>query len=327
MRQATHAFVRPPHFYSIPSAGPNGVVINRDMLIHQFRDFYRMLQQSTLIDKLHLMSERSTFEAVRVADQMVSIGSTFLAMPSQGNEHRLSEFLETSRYIRGAGGPSSAATYLQDVDGCRCHSGDIVQLPSGIAVGHGARTNLQAHQTLRSLFEVKQEYSTFEVFTLEQEGDAPPLGDYFGFAGANTLLTWKDEHGMLAVDQYQRLRSTENAPVVYLEAGCHFLSFFGTDISNDVLVQRGYDKSIESLAAAGLNPIPVQWSELDKMGVSMRSAVLVLKFLQVSVGGMLPRNRVRGVRWQAHQLSGDSATKATPPPQPAGPAAPTGSKA
>ena len=301
-RNVTHAFVRPPLFHTIPSTGPNGVVINRDMLMHQFRDFYKTLQQSTLIDKLHVMSERQTFEAVRASDHMVSIGSTFLGMPLHGNEHRVTEFMENMRYVRGAGGPTTVAPYLQDVENCRCHSGDIVQLPTGIAVGHGPRTNLAAHQTLKSLFQMKEQFSAFDVLTLEQEGDAPALGDYFGFAGANVLLTWKDEHGMLAVDQYQKLRPNDNLHVVYLEPGCHFFSFFGTDMSNDVLVQRGYERSIDSIAAAGLNPIPVQWSEMDKMGVSMRASVLILKFLKTNLSGMLPKQKNRGARWQAHQI-------------------------
>ena len=109
----------------------------------------------------------------------------------------------------------------------------------------------------------------------------------------------------------------ETLQVVYLEAGCHFLSFFGTDFTPDVLVQRGYDRSIEALQAAGLNPIPVQWSEMDKMGVSMRSSVLLLKFLKSNVSGMLTKNvRSRSTpRWQAHQLtSGDGTGGALPPP-------------
>jgi hypothetical protein len=216
--------------------------------------------------------------------------------------------MESMRYIRAAGGPSTLASYLQDVDGCRCHAGDLVPLPGGLAIGHGPRTNLAAHQTLRQLFAMKEQFSSFDVFSLEQEGDAPPLGDYFGFAAANTIVAWKDEHGMLAIEQYQKHRPNEALRVVYLEPGCHFLSLYGTDQTTDVLVQKGYDSSIEALAAAGLNPIPVQWSELDKMGVSMRSCVLVLRFLRASTGGMLPKQRPRGSRWQAHQLGG------APPP-------------
>ena len=324
--RATHAFVRPPSFNAIPSTGPNGVVINRPMLLHQFRDFYKTLQQSQLVDKLHLMSERPTFESMKVADHMASIGASFVGMPLAGQEHRATEFMDSMRYIRGAGGPSTVASYLLDADNCRCHSGDIVALSTGLAIGHGPRTNAIAHQTLKSIFEFRDEHASFDVYTLEQEGDAPPLGDYFGFAGSNILLCWKDEHGMLAVDQYQQQRAAiaaqtgqpaETLQVVYLEAGCHFLSFFGTDFTPDVLVQRGYDRSIEALQAAGLNPIPVQWSEMDKMGVSMRSSVLLLKFLKSNVSGMLTKNvRSRSTpRWQAHQLtSGDGTGGALPPP-------------
>lgn len=300
--RAVHAFVRPPFAHSVPATGPNGVAISRDALMTQFREFYRTLQQSTLVDKLHVMAERHSFESIRVADQLVSVGSTFLAMPIIGNEHRMTEYLESMRYIRNAGGPTTLASFLQDVDNCKCHSGDVVVLPTGIAVGHGDRTNAVALQVMRQLFTVKEEHSTFEVIALEQEGDAPPLGDYFGFAGANTLLTWKDEHGMLAVDQYQAARPNDTLQVVYLEPGCHFLSFYGTDSTNDVIVQRGYERSIESLVAAGLNPIPVQWSEMDKMGVSMRSACMVMRFLKQNIGNVTPRNKARAARWQAHQL-------------------------
>lgn len=285
------------------------MVINREMLVHQFRDFYRTLQQSTIIDKLHVMMERPSFDSVRAADQLMCVGSTYLGMPMVGNEHRATEFIETMRYVRAAGGPSTVATYLQDLDTCRCHSGDIVVLPNGIAIGHGPRTNAVAQQVLRELFEIKDETAPFDVVALEQEGDAPPLGDYFGFAGNNVLIAWKDEHGMLAVDQFQQCRSNaEENPlsVVYLEPGCHFLSFYGADVTNDVLVQKGYDRSMDSLSAAGLNPIPVQWSEMDKMGVSMRSSVLLMKMLQSNVGGMLSRTKSRGPRWQSMQLQSGS---------------------
>lgn len=308
IQRSAHAFLRPPHHRAIPSTGPNGVVVNREMLVHQFRDFYRTLQQSTIIDKLHVMAERPGFESVRASDQLSCVGSTYLAMPMIGQEQRSTEFMETMRYVRAAGGPASLATYLQDSDACRCHSGDIVTLPSGIALGHGPRTNAAAHQTMKSLFEIKDDVAPFDVVTLEQEGDAPPLGDYFGFSGNDVLVAWKDEHGMLAVDQYlqQRAPGQPNLQTVYLEPGCHFFSFYGTDVTNDILVQKGYERSMDLLSAAGLNPIPVQWSEMDKMGISMRSAVLVMKFVKSNPGGMLTRVKPRGTRWQSHQLQPSS---------------------
>lgn len=323
-RTAVHAFIRPPLFHTIPNTGPNGVMISRDGVMKQFQEFYRTLQQSALVDKLHVMSERPTFESIRVADQMVSVGSTFLGMPYTGLEHRITEFQETMRYVRTAGGPTTLASYLQDVDNLKCCAGDIVVLPTGIAVANGPRTNAVANQVLSQLFTIQDEHSKFEVLPLEQESDAPPLGDYFGFAGNNILVTWKDEHGLLAVNQYQKLRPEGSGggaggaaggdlQVVYLEPGCHFFSFFGTDATNDIIVQKGYERSLESLVAAGLNPIPVQWSEMDKMGVSMRSAVLITRFLKVSVaGGVTPRNRLRGSRWQSHQI-GSGGGGATPP--------------
>ncbi|KAG5469399.1 hypothetical protein LSCM1_02616 [Leishmania martiniquensis] len=318
---AVHAFVRMPHHRSVPPTGPSGIIVNRDVLFRQFRDFYRTLQQSTLVDKVHLMAERAGVESLRVADQMASLGPLLLGMPLTGMEHRLSEFLETMRYVRGAGGPTTVSAYLQDNDACRCHSGDIVCLPQGVAVGHGPRTNAATHQVLRGLFggdaadggmdgpsvTSPGRSSKFEVVTLEQEGDAPPLGDYFGFAGNNLLLVWKDEHGLLAVDQLQQQVSKSEPPlqVLYLEPGCHFLTFYGVDYTPDVLVQKGFERSMDTLAAAGLNPIAVQWSEMDKLGISMRSAVMVLKFLQSpsSTGGLLQRSRNRGNRWAASQIT------------------------
>ncbi|GET91870.1 hypothetical protein, conserved [Leishmania tarentolae] len=317
---AVHAFVRMPHHRSVPPTGPSGTIVNRDVLFRQFRDFYRTLQQSTLVDKVHLMSERPGVESLRVADQMASLGPVLLGMPLTGMEHRSSEFLETMRYVRGAGGPTTVSAYLQDNDACRCHSGDIVCLPQGIAVGHGPRTNAAAHQILRELFgsggidggdgpavTSPGHTSTFEVVTLEQEGDAPPLGDYFGFAGNNILLVWKDEHGLLAVDQLQQqlAQSELQLQVLYLEPGCHFFTFYGVDYTPDVLVQKGFERSMDTIAAAGLNPIAVQWSEMDKLGISMRSAVLPLKFLQSpsSTGGLLQRSRNRGNRWAASQIT------------------------
>ncbi|KAL7700204.1 mitochondrial RNA binding protein [Lotmaria passim] len=319
-----HAFVRAPHYRSIPPTGPSGIIVNRDVLNRQFRDFYRTLQHSTLVDKLHLMTERPGLESMRVADQLACIGPVLLGMPLTGMEHRATEFLETMRYVRAAGGPTNISAYLQDNEACRCHSGDIVSLPQGIAVGHGPRTNAVAHQLLRDLFCSTGSSSSggegggeateganfgtasFEVVTLEQEGDAPPLGDYFGFAGNNILLVWKDEHGLLAVDQLQQqlAKSNQQLKVVYLEPGCHFFTFYGVDFSTDVLVQKGFERSMDALAAEGLNPISVQWSEMDKLGISMRSAVLPLKFFQSpsSTGGLLQRSRNRIGRWQASQL-------------------------
>lgn len=333
--RAVHAFVRAPHHRSLPPTGPSGIIVNRDVLFRQFRDFYKTLQHSTLVDKVHLMSERTGVEGLRVADQMTSIGPVLLGMPLAGMEHRAMEFADTMRYIRGAGGPTTASSYLVDNEACRCHSGDIVCLPQGVAIGHGPRTNAVAHQVLRELFggggggaaatpegaEATEggglsdgpavanpgRSSKFEVVTLEQEGDAPPLGDYFGFAGNNILLVWKDEHGLLAVDQLQQqlAKSEQQLQVVYLEPGCHFLTYYGVDYSPDVLVQKGFERSMDTLAAAGLNPIAVQWSEMDKLGISMRAAVLPLKFLQnpSSTGGLLQRNRNRGNRWASSQIA------------------------
>eukprot|EP00758_Cryptobia_borreli_P011304 Tbor_TRINITY_DN5643_c4_g3::TRINITY_DN5643_c4_g3_i2::g.8965::m.8965 len=156
------------------------------------------------------MSERNNFESMRVADQMSSIGASYVGMPLAGNEHRATEFMETMRYIRNNGGNNTIASFLQDNESVRCHSGDIVSLPNGIAVGHGPRANMAAVETLKSIFEIRDEHSPFEVIMLEQEGDAPPLGDYFGFAGNDVLIAWKDEHGMLAVDQYRQQKSSNN---------------------------------------------------------------------------------------------------------------------
>lgn len=300
---SVHAFVRAPHFRSIPNTGPTGIVVNRTILNAQFREFYRALQHSTLVDKVHLMSERPGMDTLRVADHMTSVGPTLLSMPLHGMEHRATEFMEAMRYVRGAGGPSTAASYLQDNEACRCHSGDIVPLPHGIAVAHGSRTNSVAHKILQDLFEVTDELMRFQVITLEQEADAPPLGDYFGFAGNDVLLAWKDEHGLLAVDQYQQHNtSSVEMKVVYLEPGCHFLTFYGVDYSPDVLVQKGYERSMDSIAAAGLNPVSVQWTEMDKLDISMRSTVLPLKFFATGSTGVLTRRGDSTTRWQNRQV-------------------------
>ncbi|EPY30962.1 hypothetical protein STCU_03741 [Strigomonas culicis] len=335
LRCAVHAFVRAPHFASIPSTAPNGTVVNRDLLQGQFRDLYKTLQRSQLVDQVHLLSERpGGMEALRVADVLFSVGANHIATPLSGNEHRATEFMETMRYVRHAGGPTSLQGVLQDHEGCRLHSGDVVSLPGGIAVGHGPRTNTAAHQHLRAFLQLSYGGGTHSgllgdvmVLTLEQESDAPPLGDYFGFAGDNVLLAWKDEHGLLAVDQYQQhlqqLHQAEGADaallqpppppssVVYVEPGCHFFTYCGVDMATDVLVQRGFERSMDSIAAAGLNPIPVAWSEMEKLGISMRASVLLLKFLLPGAGGvgrgsgsspLLTKPKRLGGRWQSHQI-------------------------
>ena len=285
-RGVVHAYVRAPAYHTVPTTGPNGLVVNRDMLMTQFRGFYRTLSSSTLVDELHVMAEHPHIDGIRTADSMVSIGASFVAMPTLGLEHRVPEFQETLRYIRASGANTSTATYMQDVESCRCAAGDFVMLPCGLALAHGNRTNMLAQQAIKNLFALKDS-SSFDVLTIEQESDAPALGEYFGFAGENTILAWKDEHGLLAVDQYKRARPDDDIEVVYLDPGCNFLSFYTTEMKFDVLVQRGYDNSIEALSQAGLNPIPVQWSELDKLGVSMRSCVLLLNFLKTVSGAKI----------------------------------------
>ena len=288
-RTVVHAYVRSPAYHTVPTTGPNGIVVNRDMLMNQFRGFYRTLSSSTLVDNLHVMAELPHIDAIRTADSMVSIGASFVSMPTLGMEHRIPEFQETTRYIRASGGNTSTTTFLQDVESCRCAAGDFVMLPCGLALAHGSRTNMLAQQTIKNLFALRDTKS-FDVVTIEQESDAPALGDYLGFAGENTLIAWKDEHGLFAVDQYKRARPDDDIEVVYLDPGCHFLSFYTTENKFDVLVQRGYDNSVEALSTAGLNPIAIQWSELDKLGVSMRSCVLLLNFLKTqNIGKRLGR--------------------------------------
>ena len=278
-RTVVHAYVRSPAYHTVPTTGPNGIVVNRDMLMNQFRGFYRTLSSSTLVDDLHVMAELPHIDAIRTADSMVSIGASFVSMPTLGMEHRIPEFQETLRYIRASGGNTSTTTFMQDVESCRCAAGDFVMLPCGLALAHGSRTNMLAQQTIKNLFALR-DTTSFDVVTVEQESDAPALGDYFGFAGENTIIAWKDEHGLFAVDQYKRARPNDDVEVVFLDPGCHFLSFYTAENKFDVLVQRGYDNSVEALSQAGLNPIAIQWSELDKLGVSMRSCVLLLNFLK-----------------------------------------------
>ena len=245
----------------------------------QFRSFRRALSDSTLVNELHIMAELPHIDAIRTADSMVSIGASFVAMPSIGLEHRIPEFQETLRYIRASGGNTSTTSHMQDFENCRCSAGDFVMLPCGLALAHGSRTNMLAQQTIKNQFALR-DMTSFEVVTIEQESDAPALGDYFGFAGENTIIAWKDEHGLFAVDQYKRARPDEDIEVVYLDPGCHFLSMYSKDKKFDVFVQKGYDKSVAALSDAGLNPVSIHWSELDKLGVSMRSCVLLLNFLR-----------------------------------------------
>mmetsp|Transcript_35399 Transcript_35399/g.55238 ORF Transcript_35399/g.55238 Transcript_35399/m.55238 type:complete len:363 (-) Transcript_35399:170-1258(-) len=278
-REITHAYLRSPAYHTIPNSGPNGIVVNRDMLMGQFRSFRRALSLSTLVDEIHVMAELPHIDALRTADSMVSIGSSFVSMPTVGLEHRIPEFQETLRYIRASGGNTSTTTHMQDYESCRCCAGDFVMLPCGLALAHGSRTNMLAQQTIKNQFALR-DMTNFEVITIEQESDAPALGDYFGFAGENTLLAWKDEHGLFAADQYKRARPDEESEIVYLDPGCHFLSVYSKERKFDVLIQKGYENSQKALAEAGLNPIPIHWSELDKLGVSMRSCVLLLNFMR-----------------------------------------------
>ncbi|EPY37404.1 hypothetical protein AGDE_06530 [Angomonas deanei] len=255
------------------------------------------------------MGERSGTDSMKVADIAVQVNSTLLSVPLTGLEHRATEFRDTMQYIRSAGGPTSMGAQLMDNEGCRIHSGDVVRLPKGIAVGHGPRTNLTALEILKDLYEVRDTddgAALFDVITLEQEGDAPPLGDYFGFAGDDILIAWKDEHGLLAVDQYQQ-SAGENMQVVYVEPGCHFFSFYGVDYTNEILVQRGFDRSMDSMAAAGLLPIPVNWSEFEKLGISMRSATLPVKFIEPGNSGsplLSKAKKGRENRWQSRLIKG-----------------------
>jgi hypothetical protein len=67
-----------------------------------------------------------------------------------------------------------------------------------------------------------------------------------------------------------------------------WLSFYAGGMpNNDIIMTDESEVSLQSAAKAGLNPIPIEWSEPRKLGITLRSVVLGLVFMRKGGGNVM----------------------------------------
>lgn len=286
-RTFVNAFYRPPLRENIPTHAPNGDEIDPDKFIYQLQQMFMALKQTQLIENYFEMKPLPYLDASFTADAFASMKSVVIVMPKYGREHRSSEMSETLRYLRGSGANNDFNNSLQGVKGATAHGGDFVATTHGMLVGWGGmnRTNKIAINILsggegeRSSGEDVQMQGFSLADGIELLPDAPPLGDIIAFAGSRTMIARNDEFGLDAAMKATRQQNKIPWQVVHADAGCNFLSFASGSLPvYDVLCDVDFPDTMDRLADAGLNPFPVEWSEPRKLGMSMRSFCLVVRF-------------------------------------------------
>jgi hypothetical protein len=286
-RGYVNAFFRPPLRESIPTHAPNGEEVDPDEFLIQLRQLFLALKQSQLIENYYEMKSVPYLDGSFTSDVFASMKSVVFAMPKYGREHRSSEMSETLRYLRGSGANNDFNTSLQASKGAVAHGGDFVATTHGMLVGFGAlgRTNQIAVKVLSG--GEAERTSTEDVHVqgfsmadgVELLPDAPPLGDILAFAGSRTMLARNDAFGVDAAMKATRQQNKIPWQVVKVDPGCNVLSFVAGALPvYDVICDADFPDTMDRLAEAGLNPFPVRWSEPRKLGMSMRSFCLVIRF-------------------------------------------------
>ncbi|CUF68527.1 Hypothetical protein, putative [Bodo saltans] len=291
-RGYVNAFFRPPLRENIPTHAPNGEEVDPDEFLNQFRQLFFALKQSQLIENYYEMKPLPYLDASFAPDVFASMKSVVFAMPKYGREHRSSEMSETLRYLRGSGANNDFNPSLQAAKGAVAHGGDFVATTHGMLVGYGAqgRTNQIAINVLSGGEAERSSDSDVAVqgFSMadavELMPDAPPLGDLLAFAGSRTMLARNDTFGVDAAMKATRQQNKVPWQVVKVDPGCHVLSFAAGSLPvYDVICDADFPDTMDRLAEAGLNPFPVKWTEPRKLGMSMRSFCLVVRF-SISAG-------------------------------------------
>ena len=287
-RSYVQAFLRTPAKAAVPSVSVKGEPIDRDVLFFQFNNLVDHLRQSALIDTVHLMEEfPGGIEAVQTADLVTSYGSeAILLMPQQGKEQRQAELAETMRYLRASGARGTAEDLLQKEERAKGHAGDFVILPECLLIAESSRTNRWTIEMLRTAFSEKEQYKAFTVYHAKVSDTCPPLNDIVAYAGEGKLLYWNNDDGRKMAQYIAENVKRRNWELVAIPVGTQVISFYsGSGPREDVLVDDDNEEAIDAISSADLNVIPVEWSEWKKLGITMRSMCLVLRFARGGFAG------------------------------------------
>jgi hypothetical protein len=279
-RTLVNGFMRPPFRTAIPSTGLNGEPVNRDRFIIQYQGLVDALKDSVVVDELNILEPLTGFEPIRVSDLVFGMPDMVFPMPPHGIEHRLPELAELMRQVRAAGSWGSVQEFFQGNDAARASAGDFVYLPGLVFAAETSRTNKIAVDMIQSAHFHKPEHKAFlSNRVVFEEPDSPMLADVVGFAGQNVIICTDDDFGNRAAKVLATDAGTRPWYFARVEPGVQWLSFFGGGPSiTDVIVTDESDVSLQSLAKAGLNPIPIEWEEPRKLGLTLRSVCLGLIF-------------------------------------------------
>ena len=276
-RGFVQGFIRLINKPAVPTVGPRGDAIDRDKLIFQFDQFIRHLNDTSLVETIHLLDPFPSFESISPADTLFSMREYIVQLPCGGREHRISERNDIVRFARGLGAHGSIGNLFEDRPEFRLHGGDVVALPETAVVALGHRTNLAAVEKLR---EVKWAGVLERIPTncIDMGDSAPQLSSYFGFGGDSTLIAWDNDDGNKVLDFVAHMDNTRAWNTCKVRPHCNFCTFAAGIPRYEVLVEEEDEESFAALMNSPLTPIPTPWSELKKAGVSMRSCLLVMMF-------------------------------------------------
>lgn len=286
-RTYVHGIVREPHRGVIPSMATHGIdkgqAIDRDKLFFELACYRETLKTTSLFDSVHSMNSLPHWDSIRTGDLFATYGETILGMPRYGREHRQNEAGETLRYLRAMGNSCQVWNVLGEEDAAHADAGDMMMLPGGLMIAETTRTNKAAIELLAGAYVKKEEQKAFYAFAVKCNGDTP-AADMVGFAGDNTLVHWDTPEATDVAKQIVQ-RGTRTWRTVKIQPDCHFLTFLGGLPRYDVLVDERFEPSIKALAEADLNPIPTQWSQPPRLGLSMRACTLILRYAKGGVFG------------------------------------------
>lgn len=307
-RRYVNALFRMPVQGVIPTHNKDNEEIDVDKFMNNFTNLFNTIRATQLIDKMHEMRESPNFDSIFVSELIVGLRDFNLLMPKLGREHRSSEISEVVRYCRGAGMTGMLYTTLQEAPGCRADGGDFLQIPNGCICGlERTRTNALAARIMNSSVDnstgVKDPLKDFDqdVGNIQHQeitplfpvrcfwllDGSPPLGDIVHFAGARTLFYQDNKFGRHAVEQIIKLQMGLPWQSIPIESGCHILSHTCPTNVFDVIVDEDFPQSVEAVGEAGFQPHVCNWSEARKLGISMRSVVLIMRFTKghMNAGG------------------------------------------
>lgn len=290
-RAFTQVMLRPPFKTAIPTVGHNGEAIDRDKLLREYDMLASMLRDCAICDQLHLLEPLPHFDAIRTGDLMVCLPEFTVPVPRYGLEHRQAELGETHRYMRAAGYSAIQQDLLQNDEMVRCSALDTAYIPGALVVAETPRTNTVAIEILSGASGHKAENRLLNVASLRLKGANPAyLSDMMCFCGQNTIAIWDDDNGT-RIAKFLAEKATFRAwHFVRVKPGTQMLAYNGNEPKHDIIVSDEDEPSLNALASGGLNPIPVEWSEMRKLNLSMRAVALAAYFEQGGQAGGILNN-------------------------------------